>query len=488
MTILMYSVSARKNELSKTLGAYTTLTGTLREPVSLTDPEILIESATVPTYNYAYISDLGRYYFIRSVVAEQYNMYRLALHVDVLMTYKGTKAGGSSTGIYGLTPLVSRQEGSPFDQLPETYLPVESETSVVLSSTVSGTAPAWEGSSSLWKTTGTKIKKYRIMIPEQHGSGYASQLPIATYLTDIDGFAYLMKEITTVTTTFGGKTILDEIYELSALPFALSNTVTVAGGYIITPLGLSGTITLAANDGATPLSWARPSFASLGLHTSTWTMQVSNPSTSNLFRRFAPYHKICLRFRPFGKFDLDPGVIFAGSTGATTTFKVQVETDPLSGNASLFYGKSSADIYLGSANVLLKVPLSAASYSGSKIASGALSVAGSIAATIATHGAAAPTIASSAINAASAAIPNVSVTGGEQIIIDDKPYIEQHEKSSPDYPSNYLGLPYHARASIYSLSGYTKVDEVNIEGSGFASILDSERTELENIMKAGIYV
>ena len=88
MTINFYSVSDRKNKLSKTLGTATQLTGTLREPVSLTDPEILVESTTVPTYNYAYISDLGRYYFITSVVAEQYKLFRIWLHVDVLMTYK----------------------------------------------------------------------------------------------------------------------------------------------------------------------------------------------------------------------------------------------------------------------------------------------------------------------------------------------------------------------------------------------------------------
>lgn len=487
MTIKFYSVSDRKNKLSKTLGTSTDITGTLREPVSLTDPEILIESVTVPTYNYAYISDLGRYYFIRSVVAEQYHIYRLRLHVDVLMSYKGTQNGGSSTGIYGLTPLVSRQEGSPFEELPETYLPVASDTNVVLSSTLSGTAPSWEGSSSLWKTTGTKLKKYRLMIPEGWTNDYASQLPIATYLTDIDGFAYLMKELTKVTTNIGGKTILDEIFELSALPFELSSTVSVSGGYVITPLALSGTITLAATDGSTPLSWARPSFTSLGLHTSTWTMSITNPSTYNEFLRWSPYQKIALRFRPFGKFELDPGVIFNGSTTASTTFKVKVETDPLSGNASLFYGKSSADIYLGSANVLQKIPLSASSYSFTKIASGALSVIGSIAATVATEGAAAPAIAASVVNAASAAIPNVSVTGGEQFIIDDKPYIEQHKKVSVDYPKDYLGLPFHARASIYSLTGFTQIDEVNIEGSGFSSMLDDERTELENIMKAGFY-
>ena len=487
MTILFYSVSDRKNRLSKTLGTATSLTGTLREPVSLTDPEILIESATVPAYNYAYISDLGRYYFIVSVVAEQYSIYRLRMHVDVLMSYKGLKNGASSTGIYGLQALISRQQESLMYGLPETLNPVNAETDVVLASTISGTVPGWEGTADMFKATGTKLKKYRLMIPESWSGDYASNLPIATYITDIDGFAYLMKEIPKITSTFGSKTILDEIYEFSALPFEMSSLITVTGGYSIIPAGFTGTITLAATDGSTPLSWRRPALSSFAPHTSEWTMSISNPSTTYQFRRWAPYQKIAMRFRPFGKFELDPGVIFRGATTASTTFKVKVETDPLSGNASLFYGKSSADIYLGSANVLIKFPLSAQSYSMAKIASGALSLVGSIAATVATEGMAAPSIAAAAINATSSAIPSTSVTGGEQIIIDSQPYIEQYKKSSPDYPYTYRGLPVHAIDVIYELSGYTEVEKVNIEGSGFASILDSERTELENIMKGGFY-
>ena len=486
MTILFYSVSDRKNRLSKTLGTATSLTGTLREPVSLTDPEILIESATVPAYNYAYISDLGRYYFIESVVAEQYSIYRLRMHVDVLMSYKGTSNGTDSTGIYGLSALVARCESSTVTGLPETMNPVNSITTCTLNNTT-GTLPSWEGTNSLFNDTGTKLKKYRLMIPEAWSADYNSNLPIATYITDIDGFAYLMKQIPQITSTIGNKTLLDEIFEFSALPFEMGNLITVAGGYTVIPAGFTGNIVLAATDGSTPLSWRRPAFSSFSLHPTTWSIKVTNPSTTNHFLKWGPYEKLALRFRPFGKFELDPGIIWGTTTSSSVTIKVKVETDPLTGNASLFYGKSSADIYLGSANVLTKFPLSSQSYSMGKIASGALSLLASIAATVATEGAASPSIAAAAINAASAAIPNVSVTGGEQIIIDDKPVIEQYKKTSPEYPKSYHGLPCYMTKAMYELTGYVEVERVNIEGTGFGSMLDSERTELENIMKGGFY-
>ena len=102
MTIKFYSITAKRNVLNKTLGTSTDLTGTLRDPCSLIDPDVLIESATVPAFNYAYIQDFGRYYFVTSIVAEQYNLFRVRMHVDVLMSFK--------TGILNQPAIIARQE------------------------------------------------------------------------------------------------------------------------------------------------------------------------------------------------------------------------------------------------------------------------------------------------------------------------------------------------------------------------------------------
>ena len=160
----------------------------------------------------------------------------------------------------------------------------------------------------------------------------------------------------------------------------------------------------------------------------------------------------------------------------------------ITGNAALYYGKSSANIYLGSANVMIKFPISSTSYSMSKIASGALSVIGSAIATVTSHGAAAGMLAGSLVNAVSSAIPNTAVTGGDQFIVDPAPVVESYRKTSPDFAVGYIGRPFNAIANIYSLSGYIECEKVHIEGDGFSGIFDSERAELESIMKAGIYV
>lgn len=489
MTINFYSLSAKRNELSKTLGTATAMTGTLRDPCSLIDPDVLIESATVPAFNYAQISDFGRYYFVTSITAESYHMYRVRMHEDVLMSWKGTKNGASSTGIYGLTAYISRQEGSPFvGEVPETDFPVQGDTICVASSTVSGTAPSWEGSEYIYKDTGTKFKKYHLIIKTSGESN--TSLPLSMFTFDIDANAYLSKAISDDISSWDGKTLNDFIFRYGVYPFELVSTVQLGAGVdhtLTLPGSLTG-LTLAHVDGSVPLYWYRPTNASFRPISFEWTMQVDTPSTLHLERNLRPYHRLCLRFRPFGKFELDEGLIFRGVTGANTTFKVKVEADPITGNACLFYGKSSADIYLGSANILIEFPISSETYSASKMISGALQIAGSVASAIATHGATAGTIPGAAINAISSVIPNVAVTGGEQRFIDNAPVIEQYKKTSPDFPYDTMGKPFYARATIYTLTGFTKISEVFIGGTGFAGILEDERKELETILKGGIIV
>ena len=84
------------------------LTGNLREPSDLINPSITIEYSGLPGTNYAYISGFGRYYFITNITSIATNLWRLDMHEDVLMTFRGNKNGLSSTGLYGLTAYVSR--------------------------------------------------------------------------------------------------------------------------------------------------------------------------------------------------------------------------------------------------------------------------------------------------------------------------------------------------------------------------------------------
>lgn len=63
-------------------------------------PSIIIESATKPTYNYAYIQELGRYYFVTSCVWLSGQLWRLNLRCDVLKTYQSEIYNQSGTVLY----------------------------------------------------------------------------------------------------------------------------------------------------------------------------------------------------------------------------------------------------------------------------------------------------------------------------------------------------------------------------------------------------
>lgn len=66
------------------------LDGTLRNDSSVIDPVILIEKTNPqkPIYNYLYIEEFRRYYFINDWVSVRNKVWELHAHVDVLFTWR----------------------------------------------------------------------------------------------------------------------------------------------------------------------------------------------------------------------------------------------------------------------------------------------------------------------------------------------------------------------------------------------------------------
>lgn len=119
MEIILYNNLSEDNKLNKNIVKIIKLEGALREASSLTNPSILIElnPSNFDSYvaddnrrlvvfngikitwesfiydyiisaNYVYIPDFNRYYFINDIISIRNNMWRLNMHVDVLMSYK----------------------------------------------------------------------------------------------------------------------------------------------------------------------------------------------------------------------------------------------------------------------------------------------------------------------------------------------------------------------------------------------------------------
>ncbi|MEE3499293.1 MAG: hypothetical protein VZS12_09215 [Ruminococcus bromii] len=88
MVIDLYINSSENNRVNKVLSGKFEMSGTLRGETNVVNPEILIEHTNPTGYNYAYIPEFNRYYFINEFTAVRNGLWRVRLAVDVLETYK----------------------------------------------------------------------------------------------------------------------------------------------------------------------------------------------------------------------------------------------------------------------------------------------------------------------------------------------------------------------------------------------------------------
>ena len=105
-TISLFKTVSENNRVVKTLTDEKQLSGELRNQTSVLNPSIRIESEdNISAYNYAYISEFGRYYYITDIVSVRTNCWTVSLRCDVLMSY--------SDQIKNITGVVVRQESNP---------------------------------------------------------------------------------------------------------------------------------------------------------------------------------------------------------------------------------------------------------------------------------------------------------------------------------------------------------------------------------------
>lgn len=87
MEIKLYKTSSPRKKLVKDLMDGITLVGTLRAQSSVMAPTFTVQDTAVVGYNYCYIPDFGRWYYINGIDALRANLFELSLGIDVLMTY-----------------------------------------------------------------------------------------------------------------------------------------------------------------------------------------------------------------------------------------------------------------------------------------------------------------------------------------------------------------------------------------------------------------
>ena len=89
MEIRLYYNTSDNRCIRKNLLNELSLSGTLRDSCNLIEPVINIQNESVIRYNYAYIPDFKRYYFIKKITSLRKGLWTIEFEVDPLMSFKG---------------------------------------------------------------------------------------------------------------------------------------------------------------------------------------------------------------------------------------------------------------------------------------------------------------------------------------------------------------------------------------------------------------
>lgn len=87
MNVTLYNATFNRKRVVKTLPSGTTISASLKDACDVHDPVIrLVHNASNMAFNYAYVPDFGRYYYVDppEIDGKEDIFY---LHVDVLMSF-----------------------------------------------------------------------------------------------------------------------------------------------------------------------------------------------------------------------------------------------------------------------------------------------------------------------------------------------------------------------------------------------------------------
>lgn len=123
IAVKLYKTSDPTNKITKTLASEISLTGTLKDSVDILNPQILISTSTnLSKYNYMYIADLGRYYYVKFEIVKS-ALWLLTGRCDVLYTYK--------TEILANKAVIERQENQYNMYLNDDIFKTYNKTNIV---------------------------------------------------------------------------------------------------------------------------------------------------------------------------------------------------------------------------------------------------------------------------------------------------------------------------------------------------------------------
>lgn len=88
MLVKFYNTNSSNNTINKILTDETTYNIKFKNVADFLKPTIELKSETIFNYNYCYIEDFKRYYFVENIEVKPNKIYTIDLNVDVLESFK----------------------------------------------------------------------------------------------------------------------------------------------------------------------------------------------------------------------------------------------------------------------------------------------------------------------------------------------------------------------------------------------------------------
>ena len=201
---------------------------------------------------------------------------------------------------------------------------------------------------------------------------------------------------------------------------------------------------------------------------------------------YSPYTDISLYLPFVGIVRLNTADVMRSKL--TVTYHFDILTGACLAEVKVTRDSYDAVIYQYTGNAAAQYPLSSGSYMG--ILSGILSIAGGVAGTVATGGAAAPLLIGSAASALSMKTKverSGSLSGNSGAMGIKIPYliISRPQSALADNYQNYIGIPTNQETLISDTTGFVKYDVIHLTG---VSATETEKSEIQTLFSQGVLI
>lgn len=463
-----FNIGKRANSTSApALNTGVLSTISIKESCSIENPTILLRTQSPPLYNYFYLPDFGRYYFVTGRTFTE-GLWNISGEVDPLASHRSVIMANSGYCMYSASHYNKYILDSRVQQV--------AKTKYSISTASFGTV----GGGSFFSSSGTYF------IVTSGGGGVTNLFAISSTQLSVLGLAL--------------DSANDNIIEKLQKKFgAMANAILACYWLPVDSSVVSGTSGTAIylgdyNTGATGTLVTSYKTSSVTSHTIAFEKDD--------FRRLSPYTTIHL-FLPFVGIVPISTVDLLSADGLSASDTIGIQTIVNLRLGTVLYKITSGDALTSnsvlatySSSIKTTIPITTYSSNVMGEVGGIMAIGGAIAGTVASGGAALPmaALAGGAINATAgslertiSSIGSYNGGGGEALGLSSICIMEYHDSNvepSDLYPS--IGGPLFERQPVSALSGFAQFNAFTLSGGDNITI--AERDRINSYMNGGVYI